>query len=217
MPNPPDYDQIEMDAWRYEADNVITRLDSNDFHLYEQIVTYSYRFGYSTQDVENRIRSDVMFASHFAKVPRRMNIFANAAADWIENLLGVRQFRRLPPAGRYAFYINRGGEVVQGMRTPPTKSLDFRWETGEYSFFTTHKFIGEPGGGQVGSFRQVRRAMELFQKAGAENNIVFLAITDGPYFNESRLDELNRFARLHEPKSFALSIDRLPRLLEEYW
>lgn len=157
-----------------------------------------------------------MFAAKFSREPRRMNIFEKEAANWIEQLTDVRSFKKLAAYVKNAYYVNGDGCIVKGIKKAPTKSLDFYWETGSYRFYATHKLIRESGGHQDGSFREVRHAMELFQKAGAEDNMVFVAIMDGPYFNDTKMNDLNRFSRQQEPKSIALNIGKLSNLLREY-
>ena len=213
---PPDYEEIEQREWRENANKVVSRLDDGDRNLAKRIQTFLSRFGYPRNQVEEKIRSDRLFASHFALEPRRTGLHENVAAEWIKELDTVTNFETLPKSGRNAFYVTSDGEIRKGMEHPPTKSLDFKWVTGKTLFFATHKYTKESGGNQDSQYKEVRHLLELFQKANISGEIVIVAIVDGPYYTRRRMDDLRRFTRDRKPMSFAIAIEELPGLLNQF-
>lgn len=202
--------------WREEAGKVVSRLDNKDRNLRKRINTFIYKFGYSSNQVEDKIRLDEMFASHFAKEPRRTGFHERLAAEWISELENVSNFATLPKTGPDAIYVTSDGEFRRGMSNAPTKSLDFIWATGKTTFFATHKYTKESGGTQDNQFKDVRDMLALFQSTNTTSDVALVAIVDGPYYTSRRMAQLLRFVRDRHPKSFALQIEDLPPVLEGF-
>lgn len=214
MHNPPDYEGLEQIAWRENAENVGVRLSSKDRYILKKIKTYMWRFGYSEEAIKGRIQSDIMFAAWFAKEPRRTKIHERIAAAWLEEIELISDFDDLPASGPDAWYIATDGELRQGKKPATVKSLDFRWQTGQYTVFASHKYTRESGGNQDSQFQEVQAMLKHFQQCGNNTGIVLLAIVDGPYYTETKMQQLRRFERTTAPISKALPIQDVPPFLE---
>jgi hypothetical protein len=201
--------------WKKNAKSVIKRLDCDDENLLKRITTFVSRFGFPTENVKDRIRTDNMFSAHFAKEPRRQGIHEKIAAEWLEKVGCVKNFKTLPKQGKNAWYITSDGNLQQGMKPAPSKSLDFKWESGEYLVFASHKYTKEGGGNQDSQFKEMRLLLEHFQKGAERDSVILLVIVDGPYYNSERMRNLKRFERVAAPISRALPIEQIPGFLEE--
>ena len=214
MPDPPpDYPVIERSSWGKNASQVVERLDQKEPNLLKRIATFVRRFGFPDHDVRKKIRDDEMFRAHFAIEPRRQGIHEKAAAGWLRTLEGVTDFQVLPKSGRNAVYITGDGEVRWGMKSRPSKSLDFRWRSGTSVCYAAHKYTLEGGGNQDSQFLEMRSLLESFQKALASPTVVLFVIVDGPYFTDARIQDLRRFVRTSPPYSYATPITEVPALL----
>lgn len=215
MHKPPDYDGIERSLWRENAEDVTTRLEEQDVYILKRIQTFIDRFGFDEEAVREKIMSDRMFSAHFAKEPRRQGLHERIAAEWLERLETIRNFETLPKSGKNAWYITSDGNLRQGMRPAPSKSLDFTWEAGNRRIYASHKYTREGGGNQDSQFMEMKLLLEHFQKGAELDNVVLLVIVDGPYFTKNKMNDLRRLERSSPPVSRALPIEKVPVLLEK--
>ena len=215
MRRPPDYEAIEQRLWRENAGDVQSRLSDEDSDLMKRVQTYIWRFGYRECEVRDRIEDDEMFASWFAKEPRRQGLHEGIAADWLRQDEDVNDFDVLRKSGPDAYYITSDGEIRQGMANPPGKSIDFYWKTGRTEVFAYHKYTKEGGGNQDSQFAEMKDALGRFQRS-AERNKILLVIVDGPYYTQRKMEDLKRFTRDQEPRSFACHIYDVPVILSQY-
>ena len=158
-----------------------------------------------------------MFAAHFAKEPRRQGIHERVAAEWLQQLPAVNQFKVLPKKGADAIYVTSDGEIQRGadLHNPPGKSLDFRWFTGETACYAMHKYTKQSGGDQDNQFTEMRNLLESFIRC-RDRHCILLIIVDGPYYTKEKLETLKHLTRSHPPKSYATPIGKVPDLLSEY-
>jgi hypothetical protein len=212
---PPNYDEIERKRWSANAKQVLNRLRDGEKNLLKRIATFIDRFGFPEADVKEKIRSDSMFAAHFAMEPRRQGIHEKMAAQWIQDLDEVQDFKTLPKSGQRAYYITSDGEIRLGMKPAPSKSLDFLWKTGDTTFYAAHKYTKEGGGNQDSQFIEMRNLLQHFM-TGVATDSVLMVIVDGPYYTENRMKDLRRFARTTAPCSYAIPIQDVPTILKEY-
>lgn len=163
---PPDYEDLEQQSWRQNASKVIKKLDDRDPNLLKKIEQYSWRFGFSSEKIEEEIRNNEMFANHFSIEPKRQGIHEKSAADWLENQIEIDDFKNLPKSGGNALYISSDGQVIKGSTgiVKSTKSLDFEWKTESKIIFATHKYTKESGGFQDSQFKEIKDLLEKFQK-----------------------------------------------------
>ena len=211
---PPDYDAIEREEWRKNALEIPEELISGSERLMERIRLFISRFGFPEPDVKEKVRTDSMFAAHFAKEPRRTGLHESMAADWIKTLPSISDFRVLPKSGKDAFYITSDGDIDKGIRgSRPGKSLDFIWHARGKTCYAMHKYTKEGGGNQDSQFKEMVSLLGNFLKC-QDTSCVLFVIADGPYYIGKKMEQLRRYTRAHDPKSYALPIKELPGILE---
>lgn len=216
MHDPPDYEGIELRMWREYAKQVVDRLSENDEHLDKRIRTYVQRFGYDREVVENKIRTDPMFAAHFAKEPRRMKFHERAAQDWLNKVLNI-EITALPTRASNAYYVSRSGVIAKLLpdERPTSKSLDFYWRWDTRDFYAMHKYTREAEGNQDSQFKEMQELLTNFLPATNPGNVL-IVIVDGPYYNESKMNILRNLTRAAHPKSYAVPIQEVPSIMEDY-
>lgn len=210
---PPDYDAIERAEWRENAKQVPTELSENSERLLERINLFIARFGFKLADVIAKIKTDNMFAAHFAKEPRRTGLHEKHAAAWIKALPTVKDFEVLPKGGSSAIYVTSDGNIFKGkLGNRPGKSLDFVWKTGTKTCYAMHKYTKQCGGNQDSQHKEMIDLMRNFQSCNDKTCVLFV-IADGPYYNGPKMEELRNHVRQTAPRSYALPIEELPPIL----
>jgi len=210
---PPDYEAIEQSAWRDSAGDVPSELASNSGRLLKRIRLFMNRFGFAEDAIKDKVRDDAMFAAHFAKEPRRTGLHERYAAQWIERLPMVTNFRTLPKNGPDSIYITRDGNIIRGSSgNRPGKSLDFMWTTGNTTCYAMHKYTKEGGGHQDSAHVEMVDVLRHFMSCNMRTCVLFV-IADGPYFEGRKMAELRNYLRASPPRSYALPIDELPDVL----
>ena len=228
---PPDYDAIERDLWRENVEKVCKELSTNQDHIIKKIQTFADRFGFQKSDIREKIQTDEMFAAHFAKEPWRQGFHEKIAAKWIEELETVKTFEILKKSGRNAHYVTNHGQILSGITSKgqslypllqgdveiayTTKSLDFKWQTGEITFYASHKYTKKDGGNQTSQFNEMKALLDHFSP-GVVTQTVLIVIVDGLYYTPNRLNDLREFTRDTEPCSYAIPIRELPTILKKY-
>jgi len=227
---PPDYDSIEQALWKEWCEQVQHEAGSGGpglgygtpptARLLKRIRTFVFRFAYSEDEVLHKIRSDKMFAANFTKEPRRTGIHENIAAKWLERLPWVSDFEVLPKSGKNSLKVTSDGNIVfdvPGMNYPG-KTLDFRWNTDNTTFYAMHKYTKEGGGNQDSQYQEMVELMQRFMRC-RDSQIALMVIVDGPYYRENearRLRELQSHQRIQPPMSYALPIGDVPDILERH-
>ena len=236
-PEPPDYDAIELEAWKKAHGEVpaeATELDEwlqkgyglpskatdRTSRLLKRISGFVWRFGYKESDVLAKIKQDTMFAAWFAKEPRRQGFHEAIAADWVKALPQVNDFKILPKFGKNAVRVSGDGNIESesGTKKLPGKSLDFKWKTGNLTFYAMHKYTKEGGGNQDSQFKEMDELMKRFYQC-QDKKVVLVVIVDGEYYqdrDQARIKQLKNNERLIAPKSHVLTIGDLPLLLDDY-
>ncbi|MCY4611231.1 MAG: hypothetical protein OXC38_06000 [Gammaproteobacteria bacterium] len=216
MPKPPpDYDAEELRAWRRNVQEVENRLKKSEKNLLKRIELFALRFEYGAKVISEKIREDPMFAAHFAKEPRRTGLHEKMAAEWLQNLEQVNEFEVLKKSGKDALYITSDGEIRKGMKNPPSKSLDFRWRTGNTTIYASHKYTRESGGNQDSQYKEMEKLLRQFQSS-SEEACVLLVIVDGPYYKDKKMADLRNNTRSHPPQSYVTHIEGVPDILNDY-
>ena len=154
---------------------------------------------------------DNMFAALFATDPARQGIHENVAVNWLEKVLKL-SVRPLSKSGKNALYINNEGRLV---REKSGKSLDFHWKYNGIDFYAMHKFTNESGGNQDSQYIEMQEILNRFHRAEDES-IALVVIVDGNYYTETKMKGLKNKTRTIAPKSFAVHIQDVPKILKEY-
>ena len=212
---PPDYESHVLDLWLENASVVPRLLSESENHLLKKIETYSDRFKYTSAEITEKISKDPMFAAQFAKEPRRQGIHEKLASKWLDEIECVSNFQVLPKSGANALYVDSDGEVRKIRRNPKSKSLDFMWTTGKTTCYAMHKYTKQSGGDQDNQFKEMEALLRRFIECRDESCIL-IVIVDGPYYNDKKMASLRTITRTHPPKSYAVHIENVPQIFEEY-
>jgi len=157
-------------------------------------------------------------AAVLAKEARRQNVHEKSAADYVQELSQVEQFRKLTSTGPNACYVNGDGQIVTraqlaGAR-PPSKSIDFQWRTGTVACYAAQKYTKEGGGNQDNQFNEIQSLLRNFLQR-INNDVALFVLVDGPYYTEARLGQLRGLMRLQNPRSYVASVNELLPILHE--
>ena len=214
---PPDYDRAEQELREKNKLEVRGLLDKQDPGLLRRIRTFTDNYGFDEAVVRQKIKDDFMFACCFAKNPTRMGVHEKEAGRYLrmfDNL--ITSFTTLPSHGKNAKYIDQMGNIVTEKKPGEVKSLDFMWVAGDTNIkcFAAHRFTREPGGSQDHQRNELITLLRMFQNCKDENT-VFIAICDGPYYNERTLSMLRQHVRNEPPYSFACPVGDVPDNVEK--
>ena len=115
-------------------------------------------------------------------------------------------------------YITSDGEIQSGdilKHSKPSKSLDFMWLTGSTICYAMHKYTKEGGGNQDSQYKEMLALLRNFLPC-EEEGIILMIIVDGPYYNSGKMRELRNNTRAHPPRSYAVHLEEVPDILDEY-
>jgi len=200
---------------------VISSLNTPDMKL--KIQNWADRFNYPFDIIVEKIKNDPIFSCVFAIDPGRQNLYQKCAANYIKKLPNVNNFETLPQDGNKAKYLIEG-KLFSGKdlnnASKNTKSIDFTWKVGSYSFYASHKYTKDSGGSQDNQYIDIQN----FLKQARDNNYgkcVFLAICDGKYYlkKDSQTNSETKIERLKKltcQNSFVLTIEELEEFLKPY-
>lgn len=199
--------------------NVLNELETNDMKL--KISNWANKFGYSFDEIKEKIINDEIFRCIFAKDPAKQNLYQNLAAKYISSLDIVENFQVLPSGGRSAIYLTNGkilkGDLLKN-QSKDIKSIDFMWACKDLTFYSSHKYTEMSGGAQDNQYKDIQDFLNHCRDCN-EKNTIFLAICDGDYYlqKDSKTGDetrIKRLQRLTDSKtSFVLSINELSAFL----
>ena len=214
--NPLNYDAIEVEMWRKNAENVVISLNEQDKNLLKKIQTYSWRFGFSEQEIQDKIRSDKMFRVWFSKEPKRQGFHELAAGEYLKQFDIITDFEILNKGGNMAEYITSDGYIIDGGHLQDkaiAKSLDFKWTTNNIQCYASHKYTKESGGFQDSQYKEQLSLLRNFQRR-TQGSIAFFVICDGKFYDKNKMQQLRSLTRLHEPYSFSCHVEEVVTKLE---
>ena len=210
------YETIKKKLIKENMKKVLEEYKNPDFQ--EKIDKYSKKFGLDKLNIEKRILGgDQLIISIFAKDPSKQNFYEKTAANFIEQIEGVVDFKNLPNGGKNALYVDkdtiRRNDEFNGEL--PSKSIDFRWKfsVNNIDYYAFHKYINENGGAQDNQFNDVLKSIIAARsiKSKSKHRVIF--ICDGNYFTKLRLKTLNT-AVLNENHQI-LNINEVEEYLNE--
>ena len=202
--------------------NVINELETKNMKV--KISNWANKFGYSFDEIKEKIINDEIFRCVFAKDPAKQNLYQNLAAQYIESLNIVENFIVLPSGGKQAVYLRNGkiltGDVLQ-RQSKDIKSIDFMWNVKELTFYASHKYTEMNGGAQDNQYKDIQDFLRHARDCNSKNTI-FLAICDGDYYlkkdsttgDETRIERLKRLT--NDKTSFVLNINELKEFLKKF-
>lgn len=215
-PPAPDYNTIVQKLRDENVRKVQEELRLKSPRLMTKVDTYVDHFKFEKEMVLEKIKNDPMFAVIFAKDPTRTGVHEKEAASWLKNLPMVKEFKVLPKSGKNALYVTGDGEIRYiPNKKAIDKSIDFHWKTGKFTVYATHKFTGESGGSQDSQANGVKESLQRFRQGSGFKNDVFLAIVDGDYYTDKKMNELRDFCIDRQKLSWALAIQDVPYWLDD--
>ena len=214
LPEPLDFENIEHQLNLDNLQEMAQEVPNRSERLATRIAHFSAQFDIPEEDFWRDLEADHNgpLAAVLAREARRQNVHENAAAEYVRRMIHVQEFRKLSSVGRNALYINADGQVVTGEQLAgaprPSKSIDFRWLTGNVTCYAAQKYTREGGGNQDNQFNEVVRLLQNFQRR-INNDTALFILVDGPYYTVQRLTQLRGFTRAQAPRSYVTSINEL--------
>ena len=184
----------------------------------KKMVKYCKARGIPINDMMDAINREPMMKWLFVKDPKKQNIYECIAAEYLQGMDMISDFRHLPNRD----LLLAGGMLISSKEAEKrgadakAKSIDFTWKTKKYTVYASHKYTNEPGGAQDNQYRDL---VEFIEEAGRSNvtDAVFIAIADGAYYDsyDSRLKckRIDCLRRKGSGRVFAGRIDDVPSIL----
>ena len=210
------YKEAVTQAWKENIAQVPGLLNANDIQLLDKIKSASQRWSISVPEIKESIKNDEVAAACFAKDPSKQKIHEKTAAKFIRNLEGVIGFNHL---SNKALYVFDGTPIPrESVKSyPKAKTIDFKWQYGNFEIYASHKYTHEEGGAQGNQYKDLLAFIEGCRDS-KNPKWRFIAIADGPFYqgwdgqaSKTRLDNLKSICT---PQVKACTIYDLKRVLD---
>ena len=221
MENKIDYDTVYKEALIRNSKEVRKDILNNDRGMEIKISNYSEKYNIPKKFLIHQILKDPLFANQFAKDPAKQSIHQKTAGKYIESINCVEDFEQLPASGENAAYICRDGQLHIGSKPSgdKVKSIDFHWFFDGKEYYAAHKYTKDEGGAQDNQYNDLVEFLINAAKSNYEN-IYFLAIGDGAYYQRSTNDNgvsyKNRIDYMNQTYSNEHAIAITTNELEDY-
>ena len=143
-----------------------------------KITNFCDLYGFSEQEVRDAILREPILVAYFAKDPRKQKCDEKLAADFIEKIDGITDFRVLPSSGEEALCVARGKIHKPSAISSEAKSIDFYWKYKEREFYAMHKYTKDANGG--GSQGSVYKEIEGFVSQAHQTHPCLLYTSPSP-------------------------------------
>lgn len=203
MNNGPDYDNSKIKRWKKN----IEEARDNPLKRKEAVINFANKVGLSPDVLWYNFCTDDLSPLHYAIDPTKQTLHQSVAAEWIESLPMVLNFKTLPGDGPDALFVS-GGYLMRADQLANAdipKSIDFYWETVDsdgviLKFYAAHKYTKEDGGAQENQFRDLLSFALESSKLKKERGIRILSLSDGPFYQKTRrkTNSGNRLSELKE-------------------
>lgn len=220
QPEPLNFENIEHQLNLANLQEMSQEIPNRSKRLAIRVAHFSAQFDIPEEDFwrDLEANSNGPLAAVLTREARRQNVHENAAAEYVQLLENIENFRKLPSTGPNAQYINADGQVVTRRQLenapPPSKSIDFQWRTGFVTCYAAQKYTREGGGNQDNQFNEIVRLLQNFQRR-INNGTALFVLVDGPYYTDQRLTRLQGLTRGQSPRSYVTSINQLQFILNE--
>ena len=220
QPQPLDFEAIEHQQNLANRAEMADEIAQRSARLRTRILHFAGQFDLPEADFWRDLDANPNgpLAAVLAREARRQNVHEKAAADYVEKLAFVAEFRKLPSSGRNACYVNRDGQIVTGAQLAgaqrPSKSIDFQWRTGGVTCYAAQKYTRESGGNQDNQFNEIQALLRNFLQR-INNDVALFVLVDGPYYNAARLAQLQALVRMQNPRSYVASVNALQPILTD--
>lgn len=152
-------------------------LDSSDNML--KIQNYAEKYGFSVDEIRDRIKTDDLVASFFSKDPSKQNFTEHLVAE----LLNISV---MPQQGKGCIRFDENGDKCSAKKTGTSKSVDFLIN----NTYITQKYTRSAGGAQDNQYADV---VDFLVKGSKKNKVA--AIVDGSYWDSGKREELKKYFR----------------------
>mgnify|MGYP003587565502 FL=1 len=149
----------------------------NDTDVQFKIANYAEKYGFETEVIKERIKSDDLVASFFVKDPSKQNFTEKLVAELLNT-------KTLPQSGKNCIRFNSDGDICSTKGANTSKSADFLIG----STYITQKYTRSAGGAQDNQYADV---VDFLSKGSKKHNVA--AIVDGSYWDNSKRQELKNF------------------------
>lgn len=153
------------------------RNNLNDTDVQFKIANYAEKHGFEAEDIKERIKSDDLVASFFAKDPSKQNFTEKLVAELLNT-------KTLPQSGKNCIRFNNNGDICSTKSANTSKSADFLIG----NVYITQKYTRSTGGAQDNQYADV---VDFLSKGSKKYNVA--AIVDGSYWDNSKRQELKNF------------------------
>ena len=155
-------------------------LERNDKGLLKKIKNASQRYQINEKYIKGQIiKEEPIALSMFSKDPTKQNTHERIAADYIRNMQGVKNFKKL---NNNELYVASGQVISKDQaQLSKAKTIDFYFEYKEYKIYVSHKHTTEEGGAQDNQYKDLQQFV-LECGGGTDSKKVFIAIADGKYY-----------------------------------
>lgn len=175
----------------------ILEVQKNPTFVSEKIENYIERFGgiFTFDEVVDKIKNDQLVASMFCKDPAKQNFTEEWVADIIKLNKNVIDFKILPKGGSKSIRIGLDGNLIYGGKVKvveSSKSVDYIFKNKkdmDKTYVCTQKFTRGRGGAQDNQLKDVTEFLKFGSRV-LTDKLIFVAILDGDYFCESKMNEL---------------------------
>ncbi len=220
-----DYLSYEKQAWQENVNLLRQQITSDNLpvDVIKKINNFAERHGLSADEVKRKLQIEDLACYFFAKSPAKQSIHQKLASDYIQKIVGVKNFEQLPSAGKNALYIH-GGNLLFGKQLNTRKkgkSIDFEWEflgkKGKQKCYASHKYTKEGGGAQDNQFKDLQDYANSVKDY--RNGAFFFIIADGEYYQQpyqkyaTRTEFMNE--EYHSKRMKALAIDDLEKFMKD--
>jgi hypothetical protein len=140
----------------------------------------------STDDILQSIRTDSVYQAIFRKDPVRQSIHEKTQIEWIQRVY-PDAYKLNPNIGGKCLWNNTLYHISSGRPTDATKSFDIF--TPSRNAYGVLKYTSVPGGAQDNQYADVKHFITQ-AIGGYTGPEIFEFYLDGPYYTESKIDEL---------------------------
>jgi hypothetical protein len=162
---------------------------------------------FTFEEVLSEIHNSKIVASQFAKDPAKQNTTESWVADIVKSNPNIIEFESLPKGGKGSIRIGIDGNFIYDVKgqVVATKSVDYKFKLNGDTYYCTQKFTRGKGGAQDNQYKEVQEFLRYGSRVLAPRTY-FVAILDGDYFDDSKMEELNTLFNQYR-NVFATSAD----------
>lgn len=180
----PDYEGVRKARLAENVANLKTLVKNKDKNMMEKINNYAKKFDLDPEFIEYEILHDsnILITNQFVVDPAKQTIDQQTCFEFIKTIPYVKNIKLLPAGGENALYIKNGKLGTRNdLDKGNSKSIDLYFEYKNKQYYCALKYTKDNGGAQDNQCDDAEDFLENASKSNDEN-IRYLAILDGPYY-----------------------------------